>query len=67
LVNALILTKASDWAYEDEWRVIDHETGPGLKAFPEELLVGVILGARMAPDDRRYVAGLVEPAERCCG
>lgn len=60
LVDALLLTKASDWAHEDEWRIIDHQAGPGLKVFPEELLVGVILGATMVPDDRRYVAGLIE-------
>jgi hypothetical protein len=64
LVDALLLTKARDWAYEEEWRIIDHETGPGLKTFPEELLVGVILGARMTADDRRYVADLVEKRRR---
>lgn len=60
LVEALILTKASAWAYEEEWRIIDHQTCPGLKTFPAELLVGVILGATMRPDDRQYVAGLLE-------
>jgi len=60
LVEALLLTKARDWVYEEEWRIIDHQTGPGLKTFPEELLVGVILGARMTADDRRYVADLLK-------
>ncbi len=60
LVDALLLTKAQEWAYEEEWRIIDHQTGSGLKTFPSDCLVGVILGAAMPDADRRYVIDLVE-------
>ncbi len=42
-----LLTKAKHWEYEKEWRIIDHEEGPGIKKFPPHLLVGVIFGCRM--------------------
>jgi hypothetical protein len=54
-VEALLFTKASDWSYEEEWRIIDHTKGPGEKRFPQELLTGVILGARMPQEDRDTV------------
>lgn len=43
----MLLTKAKDWEYEQEWRIVDHENGPGVQSFPEEALTGVILGCRM--------------------
>ena len=49
LVKSL-LTKAKHWEYEKEWRIIDHEEGPGIKRFPPHLLVGVIFGCRMSED-----------------
>ena len=55
-VQAFLLTKASDWQYEQEWRIIDHDHGKGDRVFPEELLVEVILGARMQREDKEAVA-----------
>ena len=55
MINAFLLTKAIDWKYEAEWRIIDHDKGPGDRVFPEHLLVGVILGARMKPEDQKEV------------
>jgi len=54
-LDAFLLTKAIDWRYEEEYRIIDHDHGAGEKVFPAELLAGIILGARMTPDDRRTV------------
>jgi len=54
-IDAFLLTKAIDWKYEEEWRIIDHDSGPGEKVFPEGLLVGVILGARMPTEDKEVV------------
>ncbi len=48
----LLLTKASDWAYEREWRVLDPLVGPGLRSFPPELLSALILGTRISEPDR---------------
>ncbi len=42
-----LLTKAKHWEYEDEWRIIDHEKGHGIKKFSPHLLVGIIFGCRM--------------------
>ena len=54
--QALLLTKAIDWKYEEEWRIINHNSGAGDKVFPEELLVGVTFGARMEHDEKEAVA-----------
>jgi len=50
-----ILTKADFWRYEEEWRLIAHTGGPGLRPFPPECLDAVILGARMPKQDRDEV------------
>jgi len=55
-VDAFLLTKAIDWKYEEEWRIIDHDPGKGNKSFPEELLVEVIFGAQMEPQNKKAVA-----------
>lgn len=39
------LTKAKQWAYEREWRVI-RPGGVGMVTFPPEMLTGIIIGAR---------------------
>jgi len=58
-IKSFLLTKANAWTYEEEWRIIDTNS-PGERVFSEELLVGVILGARIASEDRDYVLNLVE-------
>lgn len=50
-----LLTKADFWGYEEEWRIIEHDLGPGVHRFPPELLDGVILGARISANDRQRV------------
>jgi hypothetical protein len=50
-----LLTKADFWCYEQEWRVIEHDTGPGVHKFPPKLLDAVILGARISPADKQKV------------
>jgi hypothetical protein len=54
-VDLIFLTKYEDWRYEAEWRVIDHDTGPGLKTYPKDLLRGVIFGLRMRDDDKNRI------------
>ena len=56
-IDAFLLTKAMDWSYEEEYRIIDHDDGPGDKVFPSELLLAVTLGARMPPTDKQLVSG----------
>lgn len=60
----VFLTKASQWKYEKEWRVIDFPTDGrsryGLRGFSEHSsLTGVILGCRMREEQRRDIVKLV--------
>ena len=58
-IKSFLLTKAYDWSYEQEWRIIDTK-GRGNKSFPDNLLTGVILGVRMLPEDRDYMVNLIK-------
>ena len=55
-----MLTKARQWEYEKEWRVLDFDCGPGPKAFPPESLTGVILGCRISDEDRERVSSWLQ-------
>ena len=44
-----LLTKFDGWRYEQEWRVVDFEKGPGVHRIPEKALTGIVLGARIDP------------------
>lgn len=43
-----LLVKADFWAYEQEWRVIDHIDGAGAHRYEPASLDGIILGARVS-------------------
>lgn len=61
LARKTLLTKADFWSYEQEWRIIEHDLGPGLHRFdPAELLDGVILGANIRPDHKSKILEWVE-------
>ena len=47
-----LLTKAAEWAYECEWRIIHISNGKGVHQFPPKVLHGVILGCRIDPEDK---------------
>lgn len=55
VANKALLTKYDGWSYEKEWRIVDHDTGPGSHNYSVELLSGVILGARMPTEDRAKI------------
>ena len=57
--EAALLSKAQDWAYEKEWRIIDHDNGPGVQRFAPELLDGVILGARISSESEERIRAAV--------
>jgi len=46
-MRAVLLTKSNLWKYEKEWRIIEHNSGPGWYDFPKELLTGIIFGSEM--------------------
>ncbi|MBN1508979.1 MAG: DUF2971 domain-containing protein [Sedimentisphaerales bacterium] len=50
-----LLTKAKEWTYEHEWRIIDIANGVGVRSFSPATLHGVILGCRIRDKDKRQV------------
>lgn len=50
ILHDLILTKAKDWSYEKEWRIVSikgsHLEGPGKYKFNPELLTKIIFGCK---------------------
>lgn len=54
-VDSFLLTKATNWSYEQEFRIIDFINGAGNRRFPPELLSSVIFGSRMTIDDKKVV------------
>lgn len=55
MLEATLLTKADDWKYEQEWRILEFQNGPGIYRFPAEALTGVILGAKISPQNEEKV------------
>lgn len=53
--KAGLLTKAKEWKYEHEWRIIDLEKCAGVRQFPPTVLHGVILGCRISENDKRQI------------
>lgn len=54
-VDKIFLTKYSGWSYEDEWRIIDHNNGPGLRSYPPELLKSITFGLHTSKENRKQV------------
>ena len=48
--DALLMTKAEQWSYEDEYRCIDPH-GSDLREFQKEQLTGVVFGCQMPVED----------------
>jgi hypothetical protein len=60
LADGMVRTKATHWAYESEWRVLNVEVTP-LHDFPKECLSGVILGCQIsAPNENLIIEWLSE-------
>ncbi|MFH0790404.1 MAG: DUF2971 domain-containing protein [Candidatus Omnitrophota bacterium] len=57
-MQAILLTKSKDWEYEKEWRIINHDKGPGVYSFPAKLLTGVILGCSMVKEHKDLITAL---------
>jgi hypothetical protein len=54
-IASLLVTKTTAWAYEKEWRIVDHRVGPGVQVFSPYLLCAVILGMRTEESDREQI------------
>lgn len=53
--DLIFLTKFQGWSYEGEWRIVDHDNGPGSREYPRELLRSVIFGLRMPEANRETI------------
>lgn len=58
--DKVILTKASFWAYEREWRIIEHERGSGVYRFDKKDLKQVIFGVKTSRDDIEAVLNVLK-------
>jgi len=54
-VDRILRSKAKCWAYEAEWRKIDHQAGHGLKEFDPQILTGVIFGCKIAEANEKRI------------
>jgi hypothetical protein len=58
----VIYTKNSQWAYENEWRLIDGNTGSGLTRIPVDIS-RIIFGFRMPTTDKQAVYNLTKSVD----
>jgi hypothetical protein len=66
-IDAMIYTKAKEWAYEEEWRIHTiSPVGPGVQKISPQILTGVILGARISDADRKAVLSWVRTRQIPC-
>lgn len=62
-MRAIALTKSNDWEYEREWRILEHELGPGIHPFPPDILDAIILGCRTSDQTKESVNDAVSALE----
>jgi hypothetical protein len=63
-VEKALLTKADFWKYEEEWRIIDHDVGSGIRKFPPELLDAIIFGAHISLNDSKRIREWISQRSR---
>jgi len=61
------LRKSTDWAYEEEWRLVEPERPNTPQPFNAGAMTGVIFGMRMTKADKAYVCELMEERQRRYG
>jgi hypothetical protein len=52
---AALLRKSEDWSYEHEIRMLGYREPAGYRPFPRAALIGILLGANIADEDREFV------------
>ncbi len=57
-MQTTLLTKSKIWEYEQEWRIINHDKGPGIYNFSGELLTGVIFGCKILEEYKQQIKKL---------
>lgn len=61
------LRKSTDWAYEEEWRIVEPDRPHTCRLFNARAMTGVIFGLRTTEVDRAYVRELMEERQRRYG
>lgn len=61
-VLSLLLTKATCWSYEEEWRVF-HQEANKLYGYERSSLTGIYFGAKMPEDQIAMLAAILENTE----
>ena len=54
-VDLIFLTKFEGWRYEEEYRIVDHQLGAGLRSYPSLSLKIVTFGMRMTDEDKNNI------------
>lgn len=67
LINATFLTKADDWAYENERRIFNTDRAHQKLAFSPKALYGIILGAKSDQNDIQLIKDLLVQREKIGG
>ena len=64
IISALFYEKASEWSYENEWRIVLPDGGKaGYRYIPELEPVGVYLGANATPEVKDVIRGRCQSIE----
>lgn len=61
------MRKSSDWAYEEEWRIVALDQPNTHRTFAPQAMGAVILGMRISDADKAYVLGLMDERQRRYG
>lgn len=55
-----LLVKFEDWKYEEEWRLINFNSGPGMYSFSPNLLTGIIFGLKMTKKNQDTIQNWIK-------
>jgi hypothetical protein len=55
IVRKTVLTKATPFSYEAEWRIVRYDDGPGSKPIPKGIITAIIFGANIDQSDRKSI------------
>ncbi len=56
----IFITKSDLWAYEKEWRIIDHDHGSGIYCFEKNAIKKLIFGVKTNPKHIEHIKGVLD-------
>ncbi|MEN3113093.1 DUF2971 domain-containing protein [Uliginosibacterium paludis] len=63
MLDNAIFTKSDAWSYEQEWRILHYQRGPGERQMPPNCLRAVLLGVAASDSTRRLVESWAKSSE----